>query len=140
MGVALEGDRVLIGGVRINAESSMNHVPIVSAIGSIGSEEAGPVEAFSENAIRCPAAQLSSITQSSGALFMVPRIGRQESTLGVAGLLGNDVDDAVYGICSPNSRSGTADDLDSFDVGQKKILCVPVHPREHWGVDGASID
>ena len=47
--------------------------------------------------------------------------------LRVLRFLGDDVDDTVHGVRAPQGCSGSANDFDAVDVGQRYVLDVPVH-------------
>lgn len=73
-------------------------------------------------------------------LFHIPACGGQQHAARVLGLLGDDVDDAVYGIGSPDGSSRTTYYFDPVDVFQHEVLNFPVNSREQRRVHGSTVD
>src|SRR5689334_19764648 len=54
--------------------------------------------------------------------------------------LGDDVDDAVYGVGSPNRPAWSPDDLDAIDILQQRVLHSPVDAGKERRVDAAAVN
>ncbi len=63
-----------------------------------------------------------------------------EHALGFFGVLGDDVDDAIYGIRSPDGSAGSADDFDPVDVVHVGVLRVPIGAGKKRCVDRPAVD
>src|SRR2546427_3175472 len=61
-------------------------------------------------------------------------------TLCVPGGAGDDVDDAIDRVGSPQRAAGTADDFDAVDILEKVVLYVPEHPAIERGVHRPTVD
>lgn len=63
-----------------------------------------------------------------------------ESTLGILGGMGDDVDDPIDGVRPPDRATGTANHLDALDVGKGNVVVLPEHAGKGGGaIDGAAI-
>jgi hypothetical protein len=55
-------------------------------------------------------------------------------------VLGDDVDDAVYSVCTPDGATGTAYDLDAVDVVEQDVLNIPIDALEEFRVYTSAVD
>src|SRR5882762_5675035 len=124
---------------RICTKAGLTHLPIVVLM-SIQvvtgcSPEAHRIDAVIETASTAPAPANPSRT-------LIGRSAPRGSELSVSifGALGNNVDDAIDCIRSPDRASGPANHLDPFDIFKKQVLYVPRHPGIQRSVDAAAID
>ena len=62
-----------------------------------------------------------------GAEELIAATNTHQSTLGILGLFGDDVDDAVHRIGTPQCATRAADNLDAIHIFQKRILHIPEH-------------
>ncbi len=72
----------------------------------------------------------------------LPRSGHapDERTLSLGRTLGDDVDDAVHRVGSPERAGGPSDDLDAIKIRQRHVLGLPEHAAEQLRVDAPAVD
>ena len=81
----------------------------------------------------------SELQRVNGVILRSRQPRRHRSTR-FRSLFGDDVDDTVRRVRSPDRSARPPDHLDPIDVFQRHILHVPVHPREQRRVDVSSVD
>src|SRR3546814_14059213 len=62
------------------------------------------------------------------------------ASLAGTGIAGHDVDDAVYGIGSPQRRAGAADHLYAVDIFGDDILHVPIDAGKQRRINAPAVD
>src|SRR5690606_26809956 len=104
--------REAVGGARlpVAAEAHARHAPVVGA-GGIGQLAGVAIEVLAEDAEVTRTSQLPTVAQRERGLLLVAATGLHIQPLGVAGMPGGDVDDAVDGVGAPLRGAGPADDL-----------------------------
>ncbi len=127
--VGLDGHGVALGGRPVETRAAVAEVPAVVGV-VVGVELILADETLAEEAELEVWAELEALTD--GALKAVDLTGQAggESALGIGGALGDDIDDAVDGVRSPDGAAGAADDLDAVDVVEQDVLDVPVDALE----------
>src|SRR6185369_15346734 len=58
----------------------------------------------------------------------------------LSSVLRDDVDDAVYGVRSPNGSTWTADDFNAIDIFERGVLNFPIGSSQQGCVNRASVD
>src|SRR5207253_6453267 len=79
-------------------------------------------------------------TTGHEAVIDISASGLAVDSLRVRRVFGDDIDDAVDRIGSPQRRAGTTDDLDAVEIGEKDVLHIPQRSAEERIVDCAPID
>src|SRR5882762_6921596 len=74
------------------------------------------------------------------ALIEISPTRRHHRSTGISGILGDDVDYAVDGVCSPDGAARASDHFDSFDVLKHGVLDLPVDAGEQRGVNAPAVD
>src|ERR1019366_8118037 len=62
------------------------------------------------------------------------------AALGVFGAPGDDVDDAVDGVGSPDGGAGAPNDFNPLDAVERDVLGIPKDAGKDWGVNRAAIE
>ena len=70
----------------------------------------------------------------------IVRATTDETTLGVCGVFGDDVDDSVNRIRAPNRGTRAANHLNPVDIIHDQALKSPVNTAKKWVIDRAPID
>lgn len=55
-------------------------------------------------------------------------------------MFGDDVDDAINGVGSPDGSAGATDDLNAVDIFEHDVVDGPQDTTEQWGIDAAAVD
>src|SRR5258708_15064213 len=74
------------------------------------------------------------------ALVDISTAGRCEHSLGIFGVLRNDIDHTVDSICSPNGAPRASNDFNLFDILKQRVLDLPINAGEERRVDGSAVD
>src|SRR5262249_62002064 len=93
-----------------------------------------PGEAFAGEAI-AEAVRAAAVSPGEAGLLDIAAAGRHVRAVGLAGVSGDDVDDPIDGIGTPNRAARAADDLGAVDIVDHHVLHVPIHTRKERGVD-----
>jgi hypothetical protein len=137
--LALQVDGIQGAALPVEPAPGSDRRPLVSGVAICavgGGVRAGELEVATVlAAVGRPAVPEAEIGALLGA-----RRSLDEGALGVGGVLGDDVDDAVDGIRPPEGCPRSADDLDALDVGQHDVELLPVHTGERWLIHRATID
>src|ERR1700716_1139574 len=81
-----------------------------------------------------------SIARFPSALIDVPGSRGYERSFRLPGVLGNDVDDSVDGVRSPDCPARSANNFNPVDVFEQRVLNFPVDTGEKWRVHAAAGD
>src|SRR5712692_6963010 len=81
-----------------------------------------------------------SISEIDEALIDISAARGYERSMGVVGVLGDDIDHGVDGICSPDGAARASDDFDPFDILEQCVLDLPINAGEERSVNAPSID
>src|SRR5712692_8548463 len=101
----------------------------------LASGESLPVDTVIE-ALAVP----GSISEIDEALIDISAARGYERSMGVFGVLGDDIDHGVDGICSPDGAAWAPDDFDPFDILEQCVLDLPINAGEERSVNAPSID
>ena len=135
--IALKCDGIATTGLPIHAKSAMSKSPVVDGLAGGGQS----VVVFEELAIHAPR-----------CVFRLPSNPRRaKRTLRTGSSLdedrpcftrvfGDDVNDSIDSIGTPNAGPWASNDLDSIDVFHQDILNVPKHTAKERGVYRPSVD
>ena len=127
--IALQGEMVLVGGPIINAKPALPHAPGIRRTISVGINLAAAVEILAVDSKKNIGSQRAAIT-NPGKIAQFRAAARfRINPLGVLGIFGGNVDDAVHGVRPPQRPPGTADHFDPVYVFQQIILLIPKNTR-----------
>src|SRR5258708_23422360 len=84
-------------------------------------------EAFGVEAVVEVLAISRSITCIHRALIHASSASGYQRSRGILGALGDDVDDSIDGVRSPDRPARSADDFDPVDVLEQRVLHFPIH-------------
>jgi hypothetical protein len=93
----------------------------------------------------CPIDSIGAETRSRPAVpenhprVRVAGAGGKVAARSLVRILGDDVDDAIHSVRSPDGSTRTADYLDAIDVSQSYVLRIPVHSGKGGDVNRAAI-
>ncbi len=138
--VALYGQSVLRGTLRVDSKAPPALSPGVRSGISIGQDFGVPIEILPVDAEKSTRSQRSAVARAGKILRLRAAAGLRVKSLRVCGALGNDIDHAIDRIRSPQRAPRTADDFDAIDVFEQIVLHVPEHPRIKRRIDGPPID
>ena len=108
-------------------------LPVLVVFGAAG-------ETHAVDAIVEAVAVAAAVTGIDEALLFVSSARGNQRSVGLFGVLGNDVDDAIHRIRSPDRTARPADHLDPVDVLHHGVLNVPIRPVEKGRINGAAVD
>src|SRR5690606_14893020 len=121
--IALKRDRIAVA-LPVGAETGLSRLPVV--VGGAARGEAGlaharaaPVAAIGRLVVD-PAA----VAQGADAIA-VADLGAQQSSLGLAGMPGDDIDDAIESVGTVERAARPADHLDAVDILDHHLMLVP---------------
>src|SRR5256885_1064266 len=80
------------------------------------------------------------IAEMGEALVKISAAAGDERSMSILGVFGDDIDDSVDGICSPDGSARASDDLNAFNILKQCVLHLPVHPCEQRRVNAPAID
>ena len=127
------GRQVLIG-----AKAAMQQVPSVESVLSGGIREVAVILVLGKDPI-VPEFELSPVHHHAKGMRRSPGASRNQCSLGVGGLLGDDVDDAVHCVGAPRWPR-PANYFDAIDRLQRHIQCVPEDACVNQGVDRTTVN
>src|SRR6266851_863272 len=81
-----------------------------------------------------------SIAEMGEALVEVSATGGDKSSTSILSVFGNDIDNCVDGIRSPDSSAGASNDFDAFNILDQCVLHLPINAREQRCVDAPAVD
>ena len=84
--------------------------------------------------------QRAAVPEAAGAQFLSSEPNLHHCALSLAGRLGDNIDDPVYGVCAPEGRPRASDHLNPGYIVEFDILGLPEYPREHGVVHATPID
>src|SRR6266853_4782882 len=108
---------------------------------AIGMEFGAASEAFPVDSVVDTLVFVSrSKTKVDKALIDISAAGGSEHSMGVFGILSDDVDDPIYGVRSPNGASRPPDDFNPVHIFEQRVLNLPINPGKQRRVNRSSID
>src|SRR5260370_40829878 len=81
-----------------------------------------------------------SIAEMGEALVEISATGGDESSMSILGVFGNDIDNCVDGICSPDGSARASDDFDPFNILEQCVLDLPINTREQRRVNAPAVN
>src|SRR6266853_3761896 len=81
-----------------------------------------------------------SIAKMGEALVEISATGGDQRSMRIFSALGDDIDDRVYGICSPDGSTRASDDFDPFNILEQCVLDMPINAREQRRVNAPAVD
>ena len=109
----------------IHPESALAELPVVKIV-VIRVELGPPPKSHAIDAVAEVLAKSPSVTESAHTLLHTAGSRGNEPSAAVFGILGDDVDHAVHGICSPNSATRPANHFYAFHVLHHYFLQPPI--------------
>ena len=137
--VALDGDGVGGAGRPVELESALRLGPVVVRVDAALRHRVGAPDVADVGAPGEVVADPSAVADRGAAIEASAAHGH-ERALGLVGLAGDDVDDAVDRVGAPECRARAADHLDAVDVFRDDVLGVPVDAGEQRIVDRPPVD
>ena len=124
--VTLQAVGVALAAVPIHTEAGLSRLPGI-IVQPVGMKFRRPVEGLTVNPIREVLSARAAVSAFAEALLHVAATTRNQSTLGILAVLGNDVDDSIYRVRSPDRASRATDHLDAVNVLDQRVLRFPIH-------------
>jgi hypothetical protein len=138
--IALHGEARITGELPIQAAAALTDAAILLSAAAIRQLGRIEVAADTVEAIARFRVDLSAVTRNQMRPLARACYTAHEGALRVGGPLGDDVDDAVHGVRSPQCARGAANDLYSVEVRQRHVLRFPEHASEQLRVHAASVN
>src|SRR5216683_422971 len=60
--------------------------------------------------------------------------------MSILGVFGDDVDDGIDGICSPDGSARASDDFDPFNILEQCVLDLPINTGEQRRINAPAVD
>ena len=137
--VALQSESILLGRLPIITEPAAIHFPCVIGFVPIGQDRFIATETFAIDTQITVLVQLDTVAGAKSN-FLSASTDRKQEPLGILGAFGKDANDAIDGICAPQSSARSADDFDPVNIFQERILHVPEHAGKQRGIYDAAIN
>ncbi len=138
--IPLQGQRVLRGRIRIDAEPALDHVPRVRCISAVAEHRVIAIEILAVDAVVHVRAQRTAVTRPCEILQLRSAARFHGQSLRLAGVASGDIDHTVDRIRSPQRSAGSADHFDAIDVFERIILRVPDNARIQRRVNRPAVD
>src|SRR5258708_5063012 len=97
-------------------------------------------EAFAVKPVVEVLALSRSITCVHRALIHASSASGHQRSRGILGALGDDVDDSIDGVRSPDGPARSADDFNPVDVLEQRVLYFPIHAGKERRVNATPVD
>src|ERR1700731_263957 len=81
-----------------------------------------------------------SIAKMGEALVEVATAGGDESSMSIFSAFGDDIDDSVYGVCSPDGSTWAPNDFDPLNILEQCVLDLPIDTCEQRRVNAPAVD
>ncbi len=130
---------VLRGALGVEAKAALAAIPAVRERHAVGGDFAVAVEVFRVNPEINIGGERSAVADAGEVMPLRAAACLEVKPLGIAAVLGGDVDHAVDGVGPPKGAAGAADDLDTVHVRQQVILHVPNNAGEQRRVERAAV-
>src|SRR5260370_713121 len=72
----------------------------------------------------------SAVPEIGKALIEISAAGGHQRSMGLLGSFGDDIDDTVDSICSPDGAARASNDFDPFDILKQCVLDLPIDAGE----------
>src|SRR5439155_4789286 len=138
--IALQGEAVRCRGLRVQAESAASHVRRIGGVGAGAGDLIGVFRVLAVDTELDIGRRRGAEADARLLPQLLAAAPRDIKTLCVPGGAGNDVDDAIDRVGTPQCAAGTADDFDAVDVFEEVVLYVPEHTAIERRVHGATVD
>src|SRR5207302_2767409 len=123
--IALQGEAVRCRGLRVQAESAAAHVRRIGGVGAGAGDLIGVFRVLAVDTELDIGRRRGAEADARLLPQLLAAAPRDIKTLCVPGGAGNDVDDAIDRVGTPQRAAGTADDFDAVDVFEEVVLHVP---------------
>src|SRR5450759_825753 len=137
--VALKREGIASAHIPVRAEPGLAHSPIIE-IPAIRMKSGAACEAHAVHTIVEAPPVPATVADGTSPLVSVAATQRHHRPVGIFGALGDDIADAVDGICSPNGAARSPDHLNALNVLERSGLHLPIHAREQRRINAASVD
>ena len=138
--IALHGEDFSMFREPISAETGLPETPIVVRFFAAGMQSAIAIEGRAVNAKVKILAEFVAVTKIGKTVQESAAAGAHERALRIARGFGDDVDDAIDGVGTPERATRAGDYFDAIDVFEHEMLNIPEDSREKWGIDAAAVD
>src|SRR5438445_497123 len=99
-----------------------------------------PAEGLAVHPIVEVPAVSGAVAEAEETLLEAPTSHGGKHTVSILSFLGNDIDDRVDRVRSPDGPARPANHLDSLHILQQRVLDLPVHSGKQRGVHAASVN
>src|SRR5258707_4820213 len=82
----------------------------------------------------------SAVPEIGKALIEISAAGGHQRSMGLLGSFGDDIDDTVDSICSPDGAARASNDFDPFDILKQCVLDLPIDAGEQRRVNAPTVD
>src|SRR6266851_4354068 len=137
--VSLKRQRVTLVQIPVRAEAGLAHPPVIERM-AVRMKLGASNEGFSVDAVIKAFIVPGSIAKMGEALVEISATDGDESSMGIFGILGDDIDYSVDGICSPDGSPRASDDFDAFNILEQGVLDLPINAREQRRVNAPAVD
>src|SRR5207244_6005404 len=129
-------DLAPIVSIPIRPESGLAHPPVIELF-LIGMELGASREGLPVHAVIEAFPPPGAVPEIDKPLVDISTAGRCEHSLGIFGVLRNDIDYGVDSIGSPDGTARASDDFDPFDIFKQCVLDLPIQASEHWRINAS---
>jgi hypothetical protein len=142
--IALNRQRIVGVDVPVGAETALRAAPIVKLL-VIGMVFGACVDALSvdpviEAVVFSSSTAAPTLPEIQKALIHRATTCRDKSPSGVFGVPGDDIDHAVDGVRSPDGAARPANDFDTVDILEQRVLHLPIDTVKERVVNTSAID
>src|ERR1700724_2963299 len=102
---------------------------------AIGMKLGAANEGFSVDTIIKTRIVPASIAKIGGALVEISAAGRNQRSMSIFGAFGDDIDDGINGISSPNGSTRAPNDFDPLNILGQCVLDLQIAPCEQGRVN-----
>src|ERR1700730_11757694 len=130
--VTLDGKVITTRENPICSETAMKNAPVIISFPPQGIREGILMGVLRKNSVIAAITQCTSVTDRADLSLLTAAACGHQAALRVFGLLGDDIDHAVYCIAAPQRGSRPANHFDPLDVFDDRVLHIPIHSRGQW--------
>src|SRR5258708_38644503 len=125
--------------IPVSAEAYLAHPPVIELM-AIWMKLGASNEGLSVDPVIEDLVVPGAIPEIGEALVEVSTAGGHEHSTSVLGVLGDDIDHSVDGICTPDGPARPSDDLDPFNIFEQCVLDLPIDACKQWRVKPPATD
>ncbi len=124
--------------IPIRPEAGLTHAPVIELF-VIGMKLRAPGEGLSIYTVVKTLAVASAVPEIGKALIEISAAGGHQRSMGLLGSFGDDIDDTVDSICSPDGAARASNDFDPFDILKQCVLDLPIDAGEQRRVNAPTV-